>query len=29
MPCLGKTFVVDSRFWLGMLGQDGVLVNHP
>jgi hypothetical protein len=21
--------VVDQRFWLGMLGQNGVLVNHP
>jgi hypothetical protein len=26
-PC--KTFSVDERFWLGMLGQDGMFVTHP
>jgi hypothetical protein len=25
----GKTFAVDERFWLGMLGQDGMFVTHP
>jgi hypothetical protein len=26
-PRWGKTFSVDERFWLGMLGQDGHFVN--